>query len=111
VISITDEVDAFSVLEKFDAADFDFTVHHARFLRSDKQFAFLLFCCEGVAKGARVFLFDNPPVAGDIENNLLSELMNFQGDKLADAARELALETVREFLETKSADHYFFDAH
>jgi len=111
VDSITDEVEAFSLLEKFGAADFDFAVHHARFLRADNRLAFLLFCCEGSAKGARVFLFGNPPVTGDIENNLLSELMRFGGDQHADAARDLALESVREFLETKSADHYFFDAH
>ncbi len=111
MITITDEVEAFSILEQFDAADFDFTIHHSRFLRSEKQIVFLLFCSKGVAKGAKVFLFDNPPVAGEIENNLLGELMKFGGDIHADAARDQSLEVIREFLETKSADHYFFDAH
>jgi hypothetical protein len=108
---ISDEAEAFSILETFGAADFDFGVHHARFLRSPQQVVFFLFCPEGKSKGARVFVFDNPPVAGEIETDLLSTVMKLGGDKHAEELREYASEVIREHLETKGAGHYFFDAH
>lgn len=108
---ITDEAEAFSILESFGAADFDFTIQHARFLRSPKQIVFFLFCPQGISKGAHVFTFDNPAVAGDIETKLLHSILQFGGDNDSNAIRELGSEVIREFLETKSADHYFFDAH
>lgn len=111
MIRITDEAEAFAVLEELSAVDFDFTQQHAKFLRSPKRMVFFLFCPAGTAKGAHVFLFDNPPVAGEIENDLLSAVMQFGGDAHADELRERGSEAIREFLETKSAGHYFFDAH
>lgn len=108
---ISDEAEAFSILETFGAADFDFGIHHARFLRSPQHVVFFLFCPAGKSKGARVFVFDNPPVAGEIETSLLNEVLKFGGDEHADALREHASEVIREFLETKGASHYFFDAH
>jgi hypothetical protein len=111
VIKITDEAEAFTILEPFGAADFDFTIQHAQFLLSSKQIVFFLFCPTGISKGAHVFTFDNPPIAGEIENQLLSAIMQFGGDQHSDSLREAASEAIREFLETKGANHYFFDAH
>lgn len=111
MIRITDEADAFTILETFGAADFDFTEQQVHFLRTPQHVVFFLFCPEGIAKGAHMFLFDNPPVAGEIENDLLGAVMQFEGDAHADALREAATETIRDYLETKGAGHYFFDAH
>jgi len=111
VIKISDEAEAFSILESFGIADFDFTIQHARFLRSPEQVACFLFCPQGISKGAHVYTFENPPRAGEIEKELLVEIMQFSGDEHADALREAGAELIREFLETKSAGHYFFDAH
>lgn len=108
---ISDEAEAFSILETFGAADFDFTRQHAHFLRSPKQIVCFLFCPEGISKGTHVFTFENPPLAGEIENELLVAIMQFGGDQYSDALREAGAELIREFLETKSAGHYFFDAH
>lgn len=111
MIKITDEAEAFSILESFNAADFDFTIQHVRFLRSPTQIVFFVFCPQGISKGAHVFTFDNPVVAGDIETRLLHSIMQFGGDEHSDSLREFASEVIREFLETKGASHYFFDAH
>lgn len=118
MIRITDEAEAFTILEKFRAADFDFTVAHAKFFRSPlreesygQEMIFFLFCPSGAARGAQVFVLGNPPVSGELENELLSAIMNFGGDAAADTTRELALEAIRDLLENKSAGHYFFDAH
>lgn len=111
MIRITDEAEAFTLLEKFKAADFDFTVPHARFFRSPQEVVFFSFCPAGITRGAKVFVFSNPPPSGELENDLLREIMNIAGDDAADTARELALEVIREHLENKSASHYFFDAH
>lgn len=111
MIRIADEAEAFTILEELNAADFDFTQQQAKFLHSPKRVVFFLFCPAGTAKGAHVFLFDNPPVAGEIENKLLNAVMQFGGDAHADELRERGAEAIREFLETKSAGHYFFDAH
>lgn len=111
MIRITDEAEAFTLLEKFKAADFDFTVPHAKFFRTPQEVVFFSFCPAGTARGAKVFVFANPPASGEIENELLSAVMNISGDDAADAARELALDVIREHLENKSASHYFFDAH
>jgi hypothetical protein len=111
LIRITDEAEAFLILEKYKAADFDFTVAQAKFFRSPKEIIFFLFCPAGVARGAQVFVLGNPPASGELENDLLTAVMNFSGDEAAEATRELALEVIREHLENKSASHYFFDAH
>lgn len=111
MIRITDEAEAFTLLEKFKAADFDFTVPHAKFFRSPQEVVFFMFCPSGVARGAQVFVLNNPPASGEIEKELLSAVMTFGGDDAADATRELGLDVIREHLENKSATHYFFDAH
>lgn len=111
MIRITDEAVVFSMLEKFGAAEFDYSVHQARFMRSASEFIFFLFCSKGASKGAQVFVFGNPPAAGDIEQNLLRELLQFGNDEYAESARDLAIDAVREYLETKDAREYFFDAH
>ncbi len=108
---ITDEAEVFSVLEQLHAADFDYAVRQAKFFRTPELVAFFMFCPDGTQKGARLFLFDNPPVMGEIENDLLSAVMKFSGDASADSLRETASEVIREYLETKSANQYFFDAH
>jgi hypothetical protein len=108
---VIDEAEAFLVLESFGAADFDFSSQQATFFHSPQQIVFLAFCPSGVMKGARVFVFDNPPVVGQIEKDLLKEILNIEGDSHADELRELASEVIREYLETKSASGYFFDAH
>ncbi len=111
MLIITDEAESFSILESFAAAEFDYSVQHAKFFRSPEKVVFFLFCPDGIMKGARVFVFDNPPIAGEIETDLLKIIMSFNGDKHADLLREHASEVIREHLETKGADHYFFDAH
>jgi hypothetical protein len=111
MLHITDEAEAFTILESFNAADFDFSVQHARFLRSPQHVVFFLFCPAGKSKGARVFVFDNPPIAGEIESDLLNEILKLSGDPPADSLREHASDVIRNFVETKQAGHYFFDAH
>jgi hypothetical protein len=111
LIRITDEAEAFTILEQLHAAVFDYSIPHARFFRTPAQVVFFMFAPQGVTKGAHVFVFDNPPAAGDIETQLLNAVLGFSGDAHADELRELAAEVIREFLESKSAEHYFFDAH
>lgn len=111
MIHIADEAGAFLLLEKFQAADFDFSIAHAKFFRTPEEIVFFLFCPSGVARGAKVFVLGNPPASGELESELLGAVMRIGGDDVADSTRELALEVIRDHLENKSASHYFFDAH
>lgn len=108
---IDDEAEAFNILEQFGAAEFDFTKQQVRFLRSPEQLVFFLFCPEGISKGAHVFVLVNPPAPGEIETELLSAVMKFDGDEASDSLRENAVEVLRNYIENKNAGHYFFDAH
>jgi hypothetical protein len=108
---ISDQVRIFSLLEGASRADFDPKCVHVDVFIAEHNTAFLLFCPEGIAKGAVLCMMENPLLPGEIERDLLPQIMTIQGDPHADALRELAEEKIRALIENKPAAGYFFDAH
>jgi hypothetical protein len=108
---VNDQIHIFSLLEHANRADFSPTAAHVDIFTHDNETAFLTFCPEGICKGALLFLLNHPLLPGEIERDLLPEIMNIHGDSHADELRELAEQKVRLLIEQKPASGYFFDAH
>jgi hypothetical protein len=108
---LNDQILIFSLLELANRADFNPTAAHVDIFTHENATAFLTFCPEGTRKGALLFLLNHPLLPGEIERELLPEIMNINGDTFADNLRELAEERVRMLIEQKPASGYFFDAH
>lgn len=111
MVIFKDQVEIFIILEATNRADFSPTAAHVDIFTHDNETAFLTFCPEGTRKGALLFLLNHPLLPGEIERDLLPEIMNIHGDAHADELRELAEEKVRSLIEQKPASGYFFDAH
>lgn len=111
MIIITDQIRIFTLLEDASRADFDPKSIHVDMFVTEINTAFLVFCPEGIAKGAVLFLMEKPLLPGELERDLLPQIMNIHGDAQADALRELAEEKIRALIENKPATGYFFDAH
>lgn len=109
--SLFDEVQIFNILEENGKADFDPTHSCVDIFNLTDKTAFLFFCAHGVSKGARLYLLHDPLLPGEVERDLLPEIMKIQGDPFSDELREIAEEKIRYIIEQKRADGYFFDAH
>jgi hypothetical protein len=109
--SLFDEVQIFKILEEYGKADFDPKGVHVDVFATDHNTAFLAFCPAGICKGALLFMMSKPILPGEIERDLLPQIMNIHGDTHADALREIAEEKIRALIENKPATGYFFDAH
>jgi hypothetical protein len=109
--TLTDQVRIFTLLEAASRADFDPKCVHVDVFSTDHNTAFLVFCPDGIAKGALLFLMEKPLLPGELERELLPQIMNIHGDVHADVLRELAEEKIRALIENKPATGYFFDAH
>jgi|GEM_PF-2395634 hypothetical protein len=106
-----DQVSIFSLLEAANRANFDPRLPYVDLFATENHTAFLVFCPDGVCKGATIYLLEKPFLPGEPERNLLPAIMKIQGDEFADELRELAEEKIRALIENKPATGYFFDAH
>lgn len=106
-----DQVSIFSLLEAANRANFDPRLPYVDLFATENHTALLVFCPEGIRKGAVLFLMEKPLLPGELERELLPQIMNIHGDAHADALRELAEEKIRALIENKPATGYFFDAH
>lgn len=111
MVRITDPVEVFDLLEIHGQADFDPTANHTAIFPCDKQFAVLVFCFSGIAKGPRLYLFDPPFLYTEMESAIVNDLSAISGDEVFEKARTLTLENLRNKIESLAASNFYFDAH
>ena len=109
--TITNQTEVFSFLENFGQTSFDPKKNCVRLFEAGKHLALLLFCHDGIAKGATLFILSSPPAPNEIEGELLSELMTIEGDIICDEVREKAMDVLRELSLRKDSGRHFFEAH
>ena len=108
---LTDQLIVFAFLEKHNQAGFNPNANCVNVFPADDRLAFLLFCHNGVGKGAQICLLDSPPAPGELENELLPLLLKLEGDDILEQLREEAMESFRRLSLQKDAWRSFFDAH
>jgi hypothetical protein len=108
---LTDQLAVFAFLEKYNQAGFDPNANHVSVFPANDHLAFLLFCHDGVGKGAQICLLDSPPAPGELDNELLPVLLKLEGDHFLEQLREEAMECFRRLSLQKSNWRSFFDAH
>ena len=111
MLTITDQIQIFSFLEKFNQTDFNPNENCVRQFLADDHLALLLFCFGGNSKGAKLYLLSSPPTAEELHKELLPQLIKIEGDSMSDDLREKAMTIYRELSSQHNSANYFFEAH